>query len=142
MNHVGDFVSEEALFDGTILENISIGRKGVTMEDVLWACKAAGLNDFLSGLPEGLNTRLVGGPVRSAGKHGEEDRHRPEHRGTSCVAHPRRFSAWCRAEEKEAHPGIDSRPQLRLDRHPDFERSRRIDGGRPGRGHEGRPYRR
>ena len=64
MNHVGDFVSEEALFDGTILENISIGRKGVTMEDVLWACNAAGLNDFLSGLPEGLNTRLVGGPVR------------------------------------------------------------------------------
>ncbi|MBK7911855.1 ATP-binding cassette domain-containing protein [Candidatus Pollutiaquabacter sp.] len=61
MNHVGDFVSEEALFDGTILENISIGRKGVTMEDVLWACKAAGLNDFLSGLPEGLNSAWSAG---------------------------------------------------------------------------------
>jgi ABC-type multidrug transport system fused ATPase/permease subunit len=64
MNHVGDFVSEEALFDGTILENISIGRKGISMEDVLWATKAAGLNDYLATLPEGLNTRLVGGPVR------------------------------------------------------------------------------
>lgn len=64
LDHLGDYVSHEGIFDGTLLENIVIGRPTCTSENVLWAIEAAGLNDFVSSLPEGLNTRLIGGNVR------------------------------------------------------------------------------
>lgn len=64
MNHLGDYVSQEGLFDGTILENIVIGRLNCKIENIHWAMDAAGLTDFINGLPEGLNTRLIGGTVR------------------------------------------------------------------------------
>ncbi len=64
MNHLGDYVSQEGLFDGSVLENIVIGRSNCKIADVRWALEAAGLSDFINGLPEGLNTRLIGGTVR------------------------------------------------------------------------------
>lgn len=64
MNHLGDYVSQEGIFDGTVYENITIGRANCTIENVQWALEAAGLADFISTLPEGLNTRLIGGTVR------------------------------------------------------------------------------
>jgi ABC-type bacteriocin/lantibiotic exporter with double-glycine peptidase domain len=64
MNHLGDYVSQEGLFDGTIYENIVIGRTQCNLEDLQWAIAAAGLSDFVHELPEGLNTRLIGGTVR------------------------------------------------------------------------------
>jgi ABC-type bacteriocin/lantibiotic exporter with double-glycine peptidase domain len=64
MNHLGDYVSQEGLFDGTIYENIAIGRGNCPMANVQWAIEAAGLSDFIHNLPDGLNTRLIGGTVR------------------------------------------------------------------------------
>lgn len=64
MDHLGDYVSQEGVFDGTLLENIVIGRPSCTMENVLWAINCAGLSDFIQELPEGMNTRLIGGSVR------------------------------------------------------------------------------
>ena len=61
INHVGDNISQEDLFDGTILENISLGRNGITMDDILLAIEKVGLNDFIHSLEEGLHTRLIGG---------------------------------------------------------------------------------
>lgn len=44
------------LFDNTILENIRIGKKGATYEEVLKAAKEANCDEFVSKLPDGYNT--------------------------------------------------------------------------------------
>ena len=44
------------LFDNTILENIRIGKKGATEEEVLKAAKEANCDEFVSKLPDGYNT--------------------------------------------------------------------------------------
>ncbi|MDD3341902.1 MAG: ABC transporter ATP-binding protein [Bacilli bacterium] len=44
------------LFDNTILENIRIGKKGATEEEVLRASKEANCDDFIKRLPEGYHT--------------------------------------------------------------------------------------
>jgi ABC-type multidrug transport system fused ATPase/permease subunit len=64
LDHLGDYVSQEGIFDGSVLENIVIGRPNCKLENVQWAIEAAGLSGFVHGLPQGLNTRLVGGNVR------------------------------------------------------------------------------
>ncbi|MCU0432330.1 MAG: ATP-binding cassette domain-containing protein [Bacteroidia bacterium] len=64
---VGDYVAQEELFDGSVLENITLGRHQVTLNDVIEAINVAGLTDWLHTLPEGLSTRLVGGNQRVPG---------------------------------------------------------------------------
>ncbi len=64
MNHLGDYVSQEGIFDGTVYENITIGRSNCSIENVQWAIEAAGISDYIATLPEGLSTRLIGGTVR------------------------------------------------------------------------------
>lgn len=64
LDHIGHYVSQEGIFDGSVLENIVIGRPNCKLENVRWAIDAAGLSGFIHGLPQGLNTRLVGGNVR------------------------------------------------------------------------------
>lgn len=54
-------VYEEDIFDGTILDNISIGRSHITFEDVVWACDNLGLSDMINSLPDGYHTNLVAG---------------------------------------------------------------------------------
>ncbi len=44
------------LFNTTVMDNIRIGRKGATDEEVLAAAKAAMCDDFVSKFPEGYNT--------------------------------------------------------------------------------------
>lgn len=44
------------LFDNTILENIRIGKKGATDEEVLKAAKEANCDEFVQNLPDGYNT--------------------------------------------------------------------------------------
>ena len=46
------------LFDNTILENIRIGKKDATDEDVMAAAKLANCDSFVEKLPEGWNTRI------------------------------------------------------------------------------------
>ena len=52
------------IFDGTILENITMGRSGITLDDVKNVLEKLNLTDTIGELPEGLNTPMV-----SAGKH-------------------------------------------------------------------------
>ncbi|TAE99562.1 MAG: ATP-binding cassette domain-containing protein [Runella slithyformis] len=54
----------EDIFDGTILENITMGRAGITMDDVQRVLNQFNLSDDISQLPLGLDTPLV-----SAGRH-------------------------------------------------------------------------
>ena len=55
---IGDHMTMERLFEGTVLENISLGRDLATFENVKWAIENLGLNDFIKKLPEGYNTMI------------------------------------------------------------------------------------
>lgn len=54
-------ISPEDIFDGTILENITIGKPLETVEDAVHAMQQVGLSDELNALPEGMNTHLISG---------------------------------------------------------------------------------
>lgn len=47
------------LFTGTIYENLSYGKEGATMEDVVSAAKAAHIHSFIKRLPKGYDTVLT-----------------------------------------------------------------------------------
>lgn len=57
--HIGDCLHQKVLFRGTVLENLIMGRPGVTMENIRWTLEKLELSDFINSLPEGLNTELV-----------------------------------------------------------------------------------
>jgi ABC-type bacteriocin/lantibiotic exporter with double-glycine peptidase domain len=61
---IGDNTSKEQVFDGTILENITLGIPNVPIEDVIWATDNVGLTSFIHELPDGLQTELTGGSIR------------------------------------------------------------------------------
>lgn len=67
LEEVGDYVAQEELLDGTLLENIAVGRSTISLEKVMAAIHCAGLQDYVNSLPDGLNTRLVGGGMRVPG---------------------------------------------------------------------------
>ncbi len=50
---------EPFLFDGTIRENILVGRRAASSEEVIEAATAAGAHEFISALPDGYDS-LVG----------------------------------------------------------------------------------
>ena len=47
------------LFEGTILENVAYGRDDATEEEVINACKAVEIHDFIMSLKDGYNTVLT-----------------------------------------------------------------------------------
>jgi putative ABC transport system ATP-binding protein len=52
--------SRLSLFEGTIEENISLGRPGVAYEDIQWALGLAELEEDIESLPLGLHTPVTG----------------------------------------------------------------------------------
>lgn len=58
-SYIGDILSQKTLFRGTILENITMGRDTVTLQDVQWALENVGLTNYINNLHEGLNTILT-----------------------------------------------------------------------------------
>lgn len=55
---IGDFLNQEDLFEGTVMENISMGREAAHIERVKWAIENLGLGSFINSLPKGLETVL------------------------------------------------------------------------------------
>lgn len=55
---VGENFTEQDVFKGTVMENISCGIPGVTLDKVMRAASMARLSDFVQALPEGYNTML------------------------------------------------------------------------------------
>lgn len=57
-----DFVaqnfSREMVFRGTIFENVTVGRKDIPTQDVVWACQMVGLDNLIKKLPKGLDTLI------------------------------------------------------------------------------------
>lgn len=56
--HIGFALSNNQIFMGTLLENITVGRKHISHKDVSDAIRLVNLDQFISRLPEGLNTFL------------------------------------------------------------------------------------
>lgn len=60
LNHyrslLGQSLSEESPFEGTLLENITFGDSNITQQDIRWALEKTGLSEFVKQQPKGLNT--------------------------------------------------------------------------------------
>lgn len=57
--NIGLIAQDVLIFDGTIKENILLGNKKASDEEVLAVCRQAGLGELIESLPEGMDT-LVG----------------------------------------------------------------------------------
>jgi ATP-binding cassette subfamily B protein len=53
---IGLVSQEPFIFNGTLRDNIALGKPGATLAEVLEAARAAGLDEFIAGLPERLET--------------------------------------------------------------------------------------
>nr|MUH38714.1 ATP-binding cassette domain-containing protein [Zobellia laminariae] len=53
---LGQSMTEESPFEGTILENITFGDKDIPYKDLQWALESVGLLSFVKEQPNGLNT--------------------------------------------------------------------------------------
>lgn len=58
---VGNNLSHEEIFDGTLEENINMGDKSISRDNILSVIKEIGLSNMLSSLEDGLDTRLIRG---------------------------------------------------------------------------------
>jgi ABC-type bacteriocin/lantibiotic exporter with double-glycine peptidase domain len=54
-------ISPDDIFDGTILENITLGNPTRTVEDAVASIRAVRLEDEINRMPEGLSTHIVSG---------------------------------------------------------------------------------
>ena len=60
LNHyrslLGQSLSEESPFEGSLLDNITFGDKDIPQQDIRWALEKTGLAEFVKQQPKGLNT--------------------------------------------------------------------------------------
>ncbi len=56
---IGKNVSMQDIFEGTILENINMGKADISYEDVMWASESLGLAEYVNSLPQGFLTETV-----------------------------------------------------------------------------------
>ncbi|MFZ5972304.1 MAG: peptidase domain-containing ABC transporter [Bacteroidota bacterium] len=54
-------ISAGDIFDGTLLDNITLGKTTITPEAVVDALEKVGLTNWVNQLPDGLNSRLISG---------------------------------------------------------------------------------
>jgi len=57
-NVIGDCLREELLFDGTVYDNIKMGRENASFENIKWAVKNIGLEEQIKRLPQGYDTLI------------------------------------------------------------------------------------
>ncbi len=55
-NEIGNHMTMERLFEGTVLDNITLGRENATFENVRWAIEKLELDEFIKNLPMGYNS--------------------------------------------------------------------------------------
>ena len=60
-------LQKNVLFSGTIAENLRWGNENATDEDLMEACRAAGADEFVERLADGLNARVERGGVNFSG---------------------------------------------------------------------------
>lgn len=57
-SRMGIRLDGEKLFHGTLMENITLGREGITTENVMWAIENTFMKEMVKTLPQGLNSIL------------------------------------------------------------------------------------
>ncbi|SOE23627.1 ABC-type bacteriocin/lantibiotic exporter, contains an N-terminal double-glycine peptidase domain [Spirosomataceae bacterium TFI 002] len=57
-------VSADGIFDGTLLENITMSRRKVQIKDVYWVMKNLNMEEAIGRLKEGLSTQMISGGRR------------------------------------------------------------------------------
>ncbi|MFM9838509.1 MAG: peptidase domain-containing ABC transporter [Cyclobacteriaceae bacterium] len=71
LTHLRDYVakniSREDIFDGTILENITVGKPSETIEDAIYAMNEVGIADAINAMPDGLNSHVLSGGIGLSG---------------------------------------------------------------------------
>ena len=55
---IGDCLTHEQLFDGTVFDNITMGRENATFENVKWAVEKLKLQNVINALPNGYDTMI------------------------------------------------------------------------------------
>ncbi len=55
---VNKHLTFDEIFDGTILDNITMGRSNIHHSDVIWAIENVGLTEYIATLPNGLSTHI------------------------------------------------------------------------------------
>jgi len=60
-DHVAKNVSQEDIFDGTVIENVTVGKPRADYDYAIQAIKDVGLDDEVNQMPNGLNTELISG---------------------------------------------------------------------------------
>jgi len=67
---LGVMTQAPQLFTDTVAYNISLNRPGIVRDDVVWAARTAGIDEFVLSLPHGYETVLTGrGAALSGGQH-------------------------------------------------------------------------
>jgi ABC-type bacteriocin/lantibiotic exporter with double-glycine peptidase domain len=56
---IGECISDDVLFQGTLLENLTMGRPKATFENVKWAVENLGLTKVIKELPQGYETIIT-----------------------------------------------------------------------------------
>lgn len=59
-SHIGTYSSQDDLFHGSIIDNVSLGNK-VSMADIIATSKRIGLHGYINALPNGYETELLAG---------------------------------------------------------------------------------
>jgi len=57
-SQIGTIIKDESPFEGTILENLTLGDKSISQEALRWAIEAVQLSGFIKTLVEGLDTKI------------------------------------------------------------------------------------
>ena len=57
-SQIGTIIKEETPFEGTILENMTLGDKTISQESIRWAIEAVQLSSYIKTLPEGIDTKI------------------------------------------------------------------------------------
>ncbi len=57
--NIGMVSQDFFIFSGTVLENVSLGDASITEEQIINACKAVGIHNFIMSLPHGYKTALA-----------------------------------------------------------------------------------
>lgn len=66
-NDVSVVLQKNVLFSGTILDNLRWGNKDATEEECIQACKLACADEFITGFPDGYNTKIEQGGTNVSG---------------------------------------------------------------------------
>ncbi|MBO5688465.1 MAG: peptidase domain-containing ABC transporter, partial [Lentisphaeria bacterium] len=56
--NIGVVLQENYFFSGTVRENISLPKQNATLEEIIYAAKLAGADEFIQKLPRGYDTKL------------------------------------------------------------------------------------